>query len=371
MNINYKINKKRHSVIFCGDKKESHYILQKLKLENTDKKILIIFDNRLEKYSSKLVSQFKKNNFQIYYLKLNSSKKNKTEKPVFKILDKLIRKKFTKKSVIISCGGGVIGDLSAFASSLYLRGLIYYHIPTTMTSLVDSCIGGKTGINYKNIINSVGNYYHPKNVFISKSIINSMPEREFLSGLPEIIKCGFIDNKETINLIKNNFIKFSIRDYSFLSKLIFKTLKSKIKFFKDDIYENQKRLNLNFGHTFAHAIEMTIKSKKEDVIRHGEAVGIGMLCELYFTSGKSKLFILLKSILEEYALPTNINKFIKNRNKKIISKKIFNYIFLDKKRINNFPRCIKVSKIGKPKIIEMRKNHKIKQTIERVIFDSI
>ena len=371
MKINYKINKKNHSVIFCKDRKESYYILKKLKLENTDKKILLIFDNRLKSYASKLVSSFKRNNFQIYLLKLNSSKRNKTEKPVFKILDKLIKNKFTKKSVIISCGGGVIGDVSALASSLYLRGLIYYHIPTTMTSLVDSCIGGKTGINYKNIINSVGNYYHPKNVFISKNIINTMPEREFLSGLPEIIKCGLIDNKQTINLLKNNLTKVFMRDYDFLSKLIFKTLKSKIKYFKDDIYENQKRLNLNFGHTFAHAIEMAIKSKKEDVIRHGEAVGIGMLCELYFTNGKSKLFFLLKSLLKKYALPTNIKKFIKNRNKKTISDQIFGYIFLDKKKINRFPRCIKISRIGEPKIIEMRKNNRIKQTINRVIFDGI
>ena len=87
---------------------------------------------------------------------------------MLKILDKLISNGFTKRSVVLSCGGGVIGDVTALASSLYLRGTIYYHIPTTMTAMVDSCIGGKTGINYKDIINSVGNYYHPKNVFISK-----------------------------------------------------------------------------------------------------------------------------------------------------------------------------------------------------------
>ena len=317
MNINYKINKKNHSVIFCNNIDESKYILKKIHQENTDKKILLLFDRRLKSYVSKLLSNIKKKReFKIISLNLNSNKINKTEKAVFKILDKLIDNKFTKKSVIISIGGGVIGDISALASSLYYRGLIYYHIPTTMTSLVDSCIGGKTGINYRNIINSVGNYYHPNNVFISKKIINSMPKREYFSGLPEIIKCGLIDSNKTIELLKDNSAKIINRDYNFLSKLIFITLKTKIKYFKEDIYESQRRLNLNFGHTFAHAIEMAIQSKTKDIIRHGEAVGIGMLCELYFFNGKDKIFYALKSLLNQYALPININKFIKSKNKK-------------------------------------------------------
>ena len=367
MQISYKINNNNHSVIFCKNKDESYYIKNKLKAENTDKKILVIFDSRLKKFNLRLSTGLKNKSSSIHYLKLNSSKKNKNEKLLFKILDTLIKYKFTKKSVIISCGGGVIGDISALASSLYLRGLIYYHIPTTMTSIVDSCIGGKTGINYKNIINSVGNYYHPKNVFISKNIIKFMPRREFFSGLPEVIKCGIINNKQIINLLESNTSKYFLRDYNFLSKLIFKTLKTKIKYFKDDIYENKKRLNLNFGHTFAHAIEMVIKSKKEDIIRHGEAVGIGMLCEIFYSEGKSKKFIFLSNLLKKYNLPTNINNFKKNSNNVKIKNEIYKNIFLDKKRINQFPRYIKVLNYGNSKVEEMRSNKRIKETIEKVI----
>ena len=112
---------------------------------------------------------------------------------------------------------------------------------------------------------------------------------------------------------------------------------------------------------------MTLKSKKEDVIRHGEAVGIGMLCEIYYIEGKSKNFDLLKSLLLKYELPTNINKFIGVKNKRNISNQIFKNIFLDKKRINKFPRIIKIIKIGKSKIIEMKNNTRIKQTINKVI----
>ena len=111
---------------------------------------------------------------------------------------------FTKKSIIISFGGGVIGDVSALASSLYLRGLNYICIPTTMTAIVDSSIGGKTAINYKGITNSIGTYYHPRLVFILESIIKSLPEREFLAGIAEIIKCGVIGDKKILNLLKTS-----------------------------------------------------------------------------------------------------------------------------------------------------------------------
>ena len=169
--------------------------------------------------------------------------------------------------------------------------MIYFHIPTTMTAIVDSCLGGKTGINYKNIINSVGNYYHSQNVFISRNVIELIPNREFFSGVPEIIKCGMINNKKIILMLKKHKDKCIQRNYNFLSKLIKLALKTKIKFFKNDVYEQSQRLNLNFGHTFAHAIEMSLKGKKTDLIRHGEAVGIGMLCEIYYTEGKNKKHI--------------------------------------------------------------------------------
>ena len=117
---------------------------------------------------------------------VEGSKKNKNFKTFLKIIDKLFKKKFSKNSVLISCGGGVVGDVSGMAASLYLRGLNYFHIPTTMTALIDSCIGYKNFINFKNIINSLGTYYHPKNVYISKTIIHYLPNREYISGIPKL-----------------------------------------------------------------------------------------------------------------------------------------------------------------------------------------
>ncbi len=368
MNILYKINNLNHRVIFCKDK-ESPDIMRNLSKLYSDKKMMVIIDKNLgEKFTKYLIDDLKLTNFDITFLKVEASKKNKNEKFLFKIINKLIEKNFSKKSVIISCGGGVIGDVCALAASLYLRGLIYFHIPTTMTAIVDSCIGGKTGINYKNIINSLGNYYHPQTVFISKNVINLIPKREFLAGIPEIIKSGIIDNNIITKMLINNKSKCLSRDFNFMSKLIYLTLKTKIKFFKNDVYENSRRLNLNFGHTFAHAVEMSMKTKDKDIIRHGEAVGIGMLCEIYYCEGKSKKFKFLFNLLRKYKLPTNLKSFTKNYKKQIVKKEIFKNIFLDKKRIGKYPRIIKILKLGKPKIVEMKDNYRIKKTISEVIF---
>ena len=368
MDIRYKINGSNHRVTFCYDK-EAPDITRDLSRLYSDKKMLVVIDENLsKKFTKYLLKDLRLSDFDITLLKVRGSKSNKNEKLLFRIIDKLIENKFSKKSVIISCGGGVVGDVCALASSLYLRGLIYFHIPTTMTAIVDSCIGGKTGINYKEIINSVGNYYHPQNVFISKNVINLIPKREFLAGIPEVMKSGILDNREILNMLINNKAKCMARDFKFISKLIYLTLKTKIKFFKDDIYENSKRLNLNFGHTFAHAIEMSIKSKKVDIIRHGEAVGIGMLCEIFYSEGKSEKFKFLLSLLKKYKLPTNLKSFSKIKKNPIMKQRIFKNIFLDKKRINNSPRCIKIKKIGSPKVIEMRNNKRIQETIEKIVF---
>jgi 3-dehydroquinate synthase len=301
-------------------------------------------------------------------LYIDGSKKNKNLKTLFKIINCLFKNKFTKNSVLISCGGGVIGDVSGLSASLYLRGLNYMHIPTTMTAIVDSCIGGKNGVNFNNLINSLGTYYHPQNVYILKSIIECQPKREYISGIPEIIKCGLIKRSNLLSHIENKN-KVLKRDFLFVSKLIKETLNIKIKFFKNDIEEKEERLKLNFGHTFAHAIESTldnnIKNKKE-ILRHGEAVGLGLLCEIFYSNGKNKIFYKVRDLLSLYSLPINLKNIDINKN--FLIKEIFKFIFYDKKKIGKFPRYINLQKIGNSKIDELRNHERIIQTIENVLF---
>ena len=376
MHIKYSINKVENRVIFCPDKEglkiikknaSSTAIAGDLSRLYSDKKILLIIDKKINKKITKyLIHDLKISNFKMSIMMVSGNKNNKNMKLLFKIINKLFDKKFTKKSVIISCGGGVIGDVCALASSLYLRGLIHFHIPTTMTAIIDSCIGGKTGINYKGIINSLGTYYHSKRVYISKNILNLIPTREFVAGIPEIIKCGLIHKKSILKKL-NNKNKIVQRNFPYIAKIIKSALKTKIEFFKDDISEENERLKLNFGHTFAHAIEMALQSENVNEIRHGEAVGLGLLCEIYYAFGKNKDFLLTKKLLEKYKLPINLKNFIKKNQFNKIENEIYQNIFLDKKRVNTFPRYIKLSRIGNSNISEMRDFDRIKDTIKKII----
>ena len=379
MQIKYSLNKVDYKIIFCPDNEglrvkkninKSYMQMSKdLRKIYNDKKILLIVDKKIDnKITKYMIHDLKISFSNLDVLKIDGSKKNKNLKTLFKILDFLFKKNFTKKSVIISCGGGVIGDIAGLASSLYLRGLIHFHNPSTMTAVIDSCIGGKTGINYKGIINSLGNYYHAKKVYISKNIISLIPEREYIAGIPEIIKYGLINSKEIIKLLRNHddILK---RKFSLISKIIKLSLETKIKFFKNDIFEDGNRLKLNFGHTFAHAVEMALQKKmKKEILRHGEAVGLGMLCEIYYANGKNDDFYLLKDLLKKYGLPTNLKKFVKNKRVNSYKNMIYKFIFLDKKRIGAYPRYIKLKKIGYCHISELRNFDRIKRTINQVLF---
>ncbi len=353
MILTYEINNDINKVYIKKD--INNFILKELERTYSDKKILFVYDQNISlKLVKNILDNLKISGCKIITLKLEGKKTNKSTKILLKIIDNLINNNFTKKSVLVSLGGGVIGDICGLASSLYLRGLIYMHIPTTITAMIDSCIGGKCAINYKNIINSLGTYYHPKSVFIDLRIVNEMPEREYLAGIPEILKCGLIKNKIIVNYLISNQNKILKRNSKILEKLFYHTLKVKLFFFIKDIYEKNNRLNLNFGHTFAHAYEMsTQKLYGKEVIRHGEAVGVGMLSEILYSNNgvKNKIYYTCENVLKLYNLPFSLKKF---NIKSGIMKLTYQNIFLDKKKISEHPRYIKLKKLCKPQISEMK-----------------
>lgn len=353
MILSYEINNDNCKVYLKKDISRS--VLIELDRLISDKNILFVYDQNIsQKIVNDILSNLKISGCKIICLKINGNKFNKSEKTLFKIIDCLIKNNFTKKSVLISLGGGVIGDICGLASSLYLRGLIYMHIPTTMTAIIDSCLGGKCAINYKNIINSLGTYYHPMSVFVDLRIVSEMPDREYLAGIPEILKCGLIKNNKILKYLQSYKDQILNRNLRVIEKLFYYTLQTKLFFFIDDVYEKNNRLNLNFGHTFAHAYEMsTQKLYNKEILRHGEAVGLGILSEiLYANNGKeNNLYKECKKILKLYNLPLNLKKF---KTKSGIMNHTYQNIFLDKKKISKYPRYIKLKKIGNPKISEMK-----------------
>ena len=354
--IIYKINKNVHDIIYTKNIVKS--LEKKITDLKSDKKIIFIYDENISKNIIKdILLGLKLTGCKISSKKIKSLKKNKNIKSVLNLIDTFTKLSLTKRSVVITCGGGVIGDLAGLAACLYKRGLIYINIPSTMTALVDSCIGGKTGVNHNNQINLIGTYFHPSNVIIFEKILDSIPEREYISGQAEIIKSFIISNKSNLNFLNNNISKIINRNKVIAKKLILDSLKIKIDHFTKDVYEKNKRLLLNFGHTFGHAYEMaTDELIKKDFLRHGEAVGLGIISEIALSyletnnkNEKKKIFdnlIFLENLLKNLSLPTklNLDKKIERRN---LYKKIYFYIFQDKKRLFDRPIYINFKNKGK------------------------
>ena len=369
--IHYQIDSKHCKVIL--KKNIEKHLISDLKKLGSDKKVLFLYDENINnQITSDILNFIKISGCQVFKKKIKGKKKNKSIKNVLNIIDLLIDNKFTKKSVIISCGGGVVGDMSGLLSSLYLRGTYYFHIPTTMTAIVDSCVGGKTAINYKGIINCLGGYHHPDRVYISNEIIKKIPEREYLSGFSEILKCGLIKKNNILNILSKNSQELLKRNFFFLTKIISETLRTKIYFFIKDVKESNERLNLNFGHTFGHAIEMATENIfRKEILRHGEAVGLGIICEIMYSYknnviNKNNIIKKVKKILNLYRLPVKLN-FAQDKIKNKIQSEIYKSIFLDKKRINDFPRYINLKKIGNPSIKEIKDFNLLNEVIYKIL----
>ncbi len=191
-----------------------------------------------------------------------------------KIQDFLLKKGADRRSAVIAFGGGVIGDLAGFAASTYMRGLDLIQIPTTLLSQSDSSIGAKVAVNHPKAKNLIGSFYQPRMVITDPAILESLPPREFSAGLGEAIKYGVISDPELFELLHANVEKILSYDREMLGFLIERCIKIKIHVVEEDERETGLRKILNFGHTIGHALEQATRFK---VLRHGEAVGWGML----------------------------------------------------------------------------------------------
>src|SRR5476651_2043255 len=188
-----------------------------------------------------------------------------------------------RQSLLINLGGGVISDLGGFAASTFKRGIDFVHVPTTLLSQVDASVGGKTGIDIDSIKNIIGTFTQPKAVFIEYGFIDTLPARQILSGVAEMLKHGLIADAAYWELLKNSDLKKPTAELIYLSIAI------KNKVVIEDPHEKGIRKALNFGHTIGHAIETYSLINDEDHLSHGEAIAIGMICEAYLAHKKTGL----------------------------------------------------------------------------------
>ena len=236
-------------------------------------KTLIISDDGVPLKILKQVTAVCKPSTKIFKIILQHGEKAKSLQSFKNILNFLAVNNFDRSDLIVAVGGGVVGDISGYVASSYLRGIKFIQIPTTLLAQVDSSVGGKTAINISAGKNLVGAFYNPKGVIIDTAVLKTLPNKEFKSGLAEVIKYALIENKHLFALLEVNVKNIISMKHNVIEEIIYRSVQTKAEIVTKDEKENGIRAILNFGHTFGHAIEAHGKYKK---ILHGEAIAKGM-----------------------------------------------------------------------------------------------
>ena len=212
--------------------------------------------------------------FEVIPILVPDGEEHKTFKSLTTIYDRLIAERCERKSSVLALGGGVIGDLAGFAAATYLRGVPYVQVPTTLLAQVDSSVGGKTGVNHENGKNLIGAFYQPKLVLIDVNVLASLPRRELLAGLAEVIKYGIIEDPQLFRDVEKKLKKIVALDRELLQRIVVTSCSIKARIVEMDEREENQRAVLNFGHTIGHALEAATNYQR---FLHGEAVAVGMV----------------------------------------------------------------------------------------------
>ena len=199
---------------------------------------------------------------------VESGEASKSIETFTKLLHIMLDNDFSRKDCVVAVGGGVVGDLSGYVASAYMRGVDFYNIPTTLLSQIDSSIGGKTAINFGGIKNIVGAFYQPKKVLIDPELLKTLPERQISNGLAEAVKMALTSDKELFEIFENKVIKDNI------DEIIIRSLNIKKSVVEQDEKESGIRKILNFGHTIGHGIESSVNMEE---LFHGECVALGLI----------------------------------------------------------------------------------------------
>lgn len=330
--------------------------LEDHKIKSNSEMFLITDDKVYSIYKDKI--EMLKNIYNIKEFYFKNGEKNKTFETLQQIYSFLLKNDAKRNSIIISLGGGVVGDLVGFVAATYMRGVRYINIPTTLLSQIDSCVGGKVGYNYNGIKNLIGSFYNPEFVFIGTNFLKTLEPEQFKDGLGEVIKYGLILNGEIINFMEENYKGILEKESDKLLYISRTCLKLKKQVIESDYKDLGFRNVLNFGHTIGHAIEMTSKNK----ITHGEAVALGILVALklseYNYNLDKSLYYRIEKLYNKLGLPTKY---------KVDNYNLFMYaINHDKKNKKNI-RFVLLKDLEKPEVkIEVNK-----ETILKAIEESI
>jgi len=320
--------------------------LKKLEYYLPDTKIVIITDENVSHYYKKDFPPFR-------VIEIGLGEKIKTVDTLNYIFEKFIEYEVDRSSFIVGIGGGIVCDITGLAASIFMRGLKFGFVSTTLLSQVDASVGGKNGVNFKGYKNMIGTFNQPEFVICDNELLKTLEKKEFIAGFAEIVKAGAIKDENIIIYLENNYEKALNKDEDVINKLVYDSILIKSKVVESDEKEKGERRKLNFGHTFAHSFE------KLTGMLHGEAVSAGMVLasklSVKLNLIREKDFLRIKKLLENLKLPTTIN---------IEMAEIFNIMKQDKKREGETLHLVLLQNIGNAivKQVSLKK-------LEEIVYD--
>ncbi|HTP04598.1 MAG TPA: 3-dehydroquinate synthase [Nitrospirota bacterium] len=270
-------------------------------------KIAVITNPTVKKlYGQRVVDSLKAAGFLVLSIEIPDGEQYKTLDWANAIYSALLINSFDRKSALVALGGGVIGDLTGFAAATFMRGVPFIQVPTTLLAMVDSSVGGKTGVNHAMGKNMIGAFYQPKKVLMDLDVLKSLPRAEFLAGMAEVIKYGVIWDASFFEYLDREREKILALDPEVLSHIIQRSCEIKAEVVSEDERESGLRAILNFGHTVGHAIE----TAQNYTMRHGEAAAIGMVyaSKLAHKTGLCDASVpdRVERLIRSYGLPTDL-----------------------------------------------------------------
>jgi 3-dehydroquinate synthase len=326
--------------------------------KNWASRYIIITDSNVSPlHGDRVQAALKEMGLKVDQIDFPAGEASKNIQTIFSIIHRMIEVGADRTSALIALGGGVVGDITGFVASIYMRGIPYIQVPTTLLAQVDSSIGGKTAIDLPQGKNILGTFHQPKGVFIDLAFLKTLPPREFGNGLAEIVKCGIIDDPELLSLLEKEAEAIRNQDMILLEKIIARTCRIKKGIVEIDEMETGLRRILNFGHTIGHAIE----AESGYSISHGEAVSVGMVAAAnisdrlkYLPSeDRERIRSLIRMIgLTDRIPPTLSTDGVSSRIKR------------DKKKEGDIVRFVLLKKIGVPFVNGGVPEALVRETIE-------
>ena len=344
---------KKISIKIKGEEKSYNLIIGKNILNILPKKIndlcsgtkniVIFFDGNVSQvHLKKIKSSLKK--YKLTIFKINPSEKFKNFNSVNYFLERIMSKNFNRSDLVIAIGGGIVGDLAGFVASVLKRGVHFINIPTTLLAQVDSSIGGKTGVNSRNGKNLIGSFHQPKLVISDINFLNTLSKRQMICGYAEILKHAIIKDIKFFKWLKLNSSFVLNKNKTKLIYAIKRSCEIKSEIVRRDANEKNLRMILNFGHTFAHAIETKNNYKKN--INHGEAVLLGMEIATKFSLNRKICSIKTAEEVFEVFKKNKLNSNLRKNFSKINLKSFINLMKKDKKNNDEKINLILLKKIG-------------------------